>query len=241
MLNILLIGYGRMGREVAKEATLRGHNIVAVIDSEADWSSNAAAIESADMAIDFSLPDLAVHNIVRCFGLGLPVVVGTTAWYARLDEVSDLCIEGNHSLFYAPNFSLGMNIVFRLNKQLAGLVNNTDYQLSISETHHIHKIDAPSGTAIQLANQLVERVDRYAGWTTESSQHNDLLPVTSLRTGEVPGTHEVIAESTQDTIRLVHEAKGRQGFALGAVLAAEFLSGRKGIFNMDQLLDTLVG
>lgn len=241
MLQILLIGYGRMGREVAREATARGHRIVATIDSEDDWLKQAKSIESASIAIDFSLPDLAFNNILRCFDLGLPVVVGTTAWYKRLDEVSAFCVEGNHSLFYAPNFSLGMNIVFRLNRQLGKMINNTDYRLSISETHHIHKIDAPSGTAIQLANQLVENVDRYTGWTAESVQQNDLLPVTSLRLDEIPGTHEIIADSAQDTIRLIHEAKGRQGFALGAVLAAEFLSGRKGVFTMDQLLDTLVG
>lgn len=240
-LNIILIGYGRMGREVEQAANARGHNILSCIDSAADWEKSAELFPQAHVAIDFSLPELTAGNILRCFSLDLPVVVGTTAWYQQLPEIKQQCLNGNHSLFYAPNFSLGMNIVFNLNKQLARLLNYTDYKLSITEIHHKHKLDAPSGTAIQLAGQITGLMDRYVGWTYAADQDASLLPVVSVRTGEVPGTHEIIADSAQDTIRIIHEAKGRQGFALGAVLAAEFLAGRKGVFTMEDLLDTLIG
>jgi 4-hydroxy-tetrahydrodipicolinate reductase len=239
-LNIILIGYGRMGREVEQTAKARGHNILSCIDSASDWEKSTALFTQAHVAVDFSLPELANENILRCFNLGLPIVVGTTAWYHQLENIRQQCLNGGHSLFYAPNFSLGMNIVFNLNKQLARLLNHTDYKLSITETHHKHKLDAPSGTAIHLAGQITGLVDRYVGWSDAADQDISLLPVVSVRTGEVPGTHEIIADSAQDTIRIIHEAKGRQGFALGAVLAAEFLAGRIGVFTMDDLLDTLL-
>lgn len=235
-LNIALIGYGRMGHEVEKTALKRGHRIIAFIDRQEDWLEQVENLIQADVAIDFSLPGLAVSNIYRCFDLGLKLVEGTTGWYDELDEVKKQCLERSQSLFYAPNFSPGMNMMFRLNQQLAELVNKTNYSLRISETHHIHKLDAPSGTALKLASQITDAVERYEGWAFADEATDKQLPVASHRIGEVPGTHEVIAESADDTIRLIHEAHGRGGLALGAILAAEFLHNKQGVFTMDDLL-----
>ncbi|MDP3463965.1 MAG: dihydrodipicolinate reductase C-terminal domain-containing protein [Bacteroidales bacterium] len=235
-LNIALIGYGRMGHEVEQTAQKRGHNIMARIDSHEDWLEQAEKLSQADVAIGFSLPQLAVSNIYRCFDLGLKVVEGTTGWYNELEAVLNRCLQEGRSFFYAPNFSPGMNMMFRLNRQLAELVNKTDYTISISETHHIHKLDAPSGTALKLVSQITNAVDRYEGWAFADKATGKQLPVTSHRLGEVTGIHEVIAKSADDSIRLIHEAHGRGGLALGAVLAAEFLHNKQGVFTMDDLL-----
>lgn len=239
-VRIALIGYGRMGKEVEKMAVKRGHSIACVIDNETDWAQKASLLSEADVAIDFSLPQTAVSNIRRCFAANLPLVEGTTGWNKDLETVISECNAAKQTLFYAPNYSLGMNIMFLLNKQLAGLLNRTNYRVSLTEAHHIHKLDAPSGTAVQLLNQLIAGIDRYKGWDFDGKQGNDQIPVSVIREGEVHGIHEVVANSAEDIISIRHEAKGRQGLALGAVMAAEFLVGKKGIFTMDDLMGALL-
>lgn len=223
-MKIALIGYGKMGRAVEETARQRGHEILATIDGPNDWMGKLDDLRDCDVAIEFSTPDTAVDNIMKCFNLGLPIVVGTTGWYDQLEGVVHDCGERGQSLFVASNFSIGMNIMFELNRRLAQLMNGRgEYSVSISETHHIHKLDAPSGTAITLAGDIADITDAKP-------------PITSHREGEVPGIHEVVYDSEVDTLTLRHEAKSRKGLALGAVLAAEFLRGRRGYYTMRDLL-----
>ncbi len=227
-MRIALIGYGRMGHAIEVLAPGRGHTVVCTIDNTGEWVSKEADLRRADMAIEFSLPSTAAGNIGRCFDIGLPVVSGTTGWEAEQGAVIARCLVEGHSLFTASNFSLGMNIMFRLNERLAELMcGREDYTVDIAETHHIHKLDAPSGTALTLAAQIAECGDR----PLES------IPIESFREGEVPGTHTVSYRSEVDTLTLTHEAHSRQGLALGALLAAEFLLGKKGNYTMKDLLD----
>lgn len=224
-MNLAYIGFGKMGRAVEEAARERGHATGAVIDNPADWQDHADELRRCDLAVEFSTPATAAENIIRCLDLGIPVVSGTTGWHDRLDEVVSLCRQRQGALFVASNFSIGMNIMFELNRRLAELMKDrADYRPSISETHHVHKLDAPSGTAIVLANDIAA----ISGSTP---------PIESHRVGEVPGIHEVVYDSAVDTITLRHEAKSRKGLALGAVLAAEFLVGRKGFFTMYDLLN----
>lgn len=226
-MKIALIGYGKMGHAVEETALQRGHTVVCTVDNAAEWASKEALLRQADMAVEFSTPATAVDNLRRCFALGLPVVSGTTGWDASRDEVEKECLAGGHALLTASNFSIGMNIMFALNEQLARLMDGRDdYSVSISETHHIHKLDAPSGTAISLQRQIVESGKRKV----------ESVPIASYREGEVPGTHTVVYDSEIDTLTLTHEAHSRKGLALGAVLAAEFLLGKKGVFSMKDLL-----
>lgn len=240
-MKIALLGYGKMGKAVETVAVERGHEIGAAIDDNDDWMAKIDDCRDCDIAIDFSLPDTAVSNIMRCFDLGLPIVVGTTGWYEQLDSVVHDCLEREQSLFVASNFSIGMNIMFELNRRLAQLMNGyEDYSVAITETHHIHKLDAPSGTAITLANDAIEELDRKSGWKLKNGccrMKSDIIPITSIREGEVPGIHEVVYDSPIDTITLSHSAKNRKGLALGAVLAAEFLQERKGYYTMRDLLN----
>lgn len=256
-MKIALLGYGKMGKAVESVAVERGHEIGAAIDDNDDWMAKIDDCRDCDLAIDFSTPDTAVSNIMRCFDLGLPIVVGTTGWYEQLDSVVHDCQEREQALFVASNFSIGMNIMFDLNRRLAQLMNGyEDYSVAITETHHIHKLDAPSGTAITLANDAIEELDRKSGWKLKednqiircsdnqksdslkiSKSENLFIPITSIREGEVPGIHEVVYDSPIDTITLSHSAKNRKGLALGAVLAAEFLLGRKGYYTMRELLN----
>jgi len=175
-------------------------------------------------------------NIHNCFNMHIPVVVGTTGWHNQLPEITTLCIEKNGSLFYASNYSLGMNIVFRLNQQLAKMLKGTNYKISIKESHHIQKLDAPSGTAITLANDVIKNHKGFKKWVIGTDAIEGILPIEVQRIGEVNGVHEIKAVSEEDTISLRHEAFSRKGFALGAVLAAEFLYDKKGVFSMDDLL-----
>jgi 4-hydroxy-tetrahydrodipicolinate reductase len=236
-LKIALLGYGKMGKIIETICLDRGHEIVCIIDNEKDWFLKEKEMHEADIAIDFSIPEMAFANMKRCFELRIPVVVGTTGWYDKKTEVNDLCIKNDAALFHAPNFSLGMNIVFRLNRQLGKMMNGTSYKLSINEIHHIHKLDSPSGTALQLAGDLIDSIDNLKEWRIDAETREGVLPIMVSRIGEVSGTHEVIADSGEDTISLKHEAKSRRGFGLGAVLAAEFLFGKKGVYSMDDLLD----
>lgn len=255
-MNIIILGYGKMGHEVEQVALQRGHKIIARIDNSSELE-NLKTLKSEKrsdseevVAIEFSTPATALNNIYRCFDMNIPVVCGTTAWYQHLDEVKSRCEKENQALFYAPNFSIGMNIMFMLNKQLAKLSENYNYRLSLTETHHIHKLDKPSGTAVKLAEDIIENNDNYKSWelnqltidnlqltnNNEQLTISKVLPVEAIREGDVFGIHEVKAESDCDIIQLRHEAFSRKGFATGAVIAAEFLLGKKGIFTMENLL-----
>lgn len=235
-LQIALIGYGKMGKMIEEVGLERGHHILCTIDSDVDWQQKTHLLENADVAIDFSLPQTAVAHIQTLLGLNIPLVIGTTGWYSKLAEITAFCHKKNAALFYAPNFSLGMNIVFQLNQQLAKLVNTTAYRLSIKETHHIHKLDAPSGTALQLANDIIANNTTYSQWAITDMPDKEVLPIEVHREGEVNGIHEIIAHSPEDSFSLRHEAFSRRGFALGAVVAAEFLAGKTGVFTMKDLL-----
>lgn len=238
-MKIVISGYGKMGKEVEKAALLRHHAIIAKPDRDDDWDKLKAQIENADVVIDFSMPGVVVDNIYRCFDLGLPVVTGTTGWYDRLDEVAERCDQKTGSLFYAPNFSMGVNLFFKVNEYLARLISSVEgYRAHIEETHHVQKLDAPSGTAIKTAEGIIANNQHIKKWVGHETDKPGELPVISFREGEVPGTHVVAWDSDADRITLKHEAKNRSGFALGAVLAAEFLNGKKGVFTMQDLLRT---
>ena len=224
-----------MGHEVERLALAKGHEVVVTIDNEQEWDERLEQLKTADVAIEFSQPDQAFANISRCFDLHLPIVVGTTAWYDRLDEVKDRCIKEHQSLFYAPNFSIGMNMVFRINKQLAQFAEKYGYAMSLAETHHIHKLDKPSGTAAKLANDIIAESSRYQCWSINEPYPADTLPIEVTREGEVFGIHSVTARSSADRITLTHEAFSREGLAQGALAAAQFLIGKTGVFTMENL------
>ena len=236
-LKIAIIGYGKMGYEIEMQALAAGHQIACKVDNENDWNCFPSG---ADVAIEFTTPDTAVNNIFRCFDAGVPVVCGTTGWHSRLPEVSMICLANNQTLFYASNFSPGVNILFEINRRLAELLNGfPHYQPFISETHHVQKLDAPSGTAITLAEGIVAQLDRKEKWVLGGEGRKEELTITSIREGEVPGIHSVIYESEDDSIRITHEARSRRGLALGAVLAAEFTKGKHGFLEMNDMLGIL--
>lgn len=239
-MRISIIGYGKMGHEIEKTAVARGHEIAAAVDGETDFVTKAEMIKGSDVAIEFSTPLTAAANISRCFHLGLPVVCGTTGWYEHLPEIKELCIKGGGAFLYASNFSIGMNFMFRLNMEMADFAKRYGYDMSITETHHVHKIDRPSGTAVTLANGILEGNDRYSRWKNvcgEGTTSDDELPVKSIREGEVFGIHEVDALGKCDKISLRHEAFSRKGFAVGAVIAAEFIQNKRGIFTMNDVIE----
>ena len=240
-MKIVILGYGKMGHEVEQIALQRGHNVAYRIDTEQDWYRNIDGIADCDVVIEFSTPATAIANIEKCFELDLPMVIGTTGWYAHLDEISSRCQNEGHTLFYAPNFSIGMNFVFKLNKEMAKFAQKYDYQLDITETHHIHKLDKPSGTAVKLAEDIIDNNENYEYWMLDDEDepldNNDkMLRVNAIREGEVFGIHEIKALSDCDEITLRHEAFSRKGFATGAVIAAEFIQNKKGIFTMKDII-----
>ena len=236
-MKIALSGYGKMGKEIEKVALERGHEIVVKFNDPDDWVDNEELLASADVAIEFSMPHSVVSNIFRCFDAGTPVVVGTTGWFGQLDHVKEVCWKHNRSILYASNFSVGVNLFFEVNKMLARLMNeHEDYRVSIEETHHTAKVDAPSGTAISLANDIIDRLDAKNVWVNERSEKDYELEIFSYRKEDVPGTHVVKYESEIDSIELTHTAKSRVGFAKGAVLAAEWLANKKGVFTMSDLI-----
>jgi 4-hydroxy-tetrahydrodipicolinate reductase len=237
-MNIALIGYGKMGHAIEEIAKERRHTIVSIIDIDNRKDFDSPQFLSADVAIEFSQPEGAFDNYLKCFERNIPVVAGTTGWLNRWEEVKTLCINGDHTFFYASNYSIGMNIFFAVNKYLAGIMNHfPSYDVSIEEIHHIHKLDSPSGTAITLAEDILKNIDRKKQWQEESVDAKEDLKIRSIRKGEVPGIHEIIYESEADTIRIQHSAKSRKGLALGAVMAAEFTKGKKGFLCMNDILD----
>lgn len=226
-----------MGKEIEQAALLRGHTIVLKIDVNNIDSVAKDDLKNCDTAIEFSTPASALSNMTKCFEAGIPVVVGTTGWNDKLEEVKKLCKEKNGCLFYSSNFSIGVNIFFKVNEYLAELMNKySDYNISLKEIHHVHKLDAPSGTAISLANQIIERVKRKSKWVNVSKEKENELEIISKRENEVPGTHSVKYFSAIDDIQITHTAHSRKGFALGAVMAAEFVEGKRGIFGMNNLM-----
>jgi 4-hydroxy-tetrahydrodipicolinate reductase len=236
-MNIALVGYGKMGKTIERIALERGHTIVSVIDVDNRDDFRSEAFQSAAVAIEFTTPETAVDNYLQCFAAGVPVVSGTTGWLSRLPEVRELCLAGNHTFFYASNFSIGVNIFFALNNYLAKIMNRfPSYDVRMTETHHIHKLDAPSGTAITLAEGIIDRIDRKERWRLGRAEQAGDLPVEAIREGEVSGIHEIVYESEVDDIRIRHEAKSRAGFALGAVIAAEFTVGKQGFLGMKDML-----
>ena len=224
-----------MGHEVERVALTQGHEIAVTIDNEQEWNERIELLKKADVAIEFSQPDQAFANINRCFDLHLPIVVGTTAWYDRLDEVKQRCLQEKQSLFYAPNFSIGMNMVFMMNKQLARFAEQYGYSMTVAETHHIHKLDKPSGTAAKLANDIIAESSRYQYWSINEPYPDEALPIEVTREGEVFGIHSITALSSADRITLTHEAFSREGLAKGALAAAQFLIGKTGVFTMEDL------
>ena len=230
-MKIALLGYGKMGKVIEKIALERGHEIVLRKDS----SDTFEGITKADIAIDFSVPTSAVSHISECLNQNVPVISGTTGWLEKYDEMVHLCQEKNGSFIYASNFSLGVNIFFVLNNYLAKMMKNlSDYKVSMEEIHHTQKLDAPSGTAISLANGIIENTD-YVNWTLENPTANQIY-VDAKRIENIPGTHSVFYDSKVDQIEIKHTAHSREGFALGSVIAAEWLIGKKGVFTMKDVL-----
>lgn len=235
-MKIALIGYGKMGKTIEQIALQRGHQIVSIIDINNTADFESEAFRSADVAIEFTTPATALGNYMRCFAANVPVVSGTTGWLEHLDEVKAKCEQEGKTFFYASNFSVGVNIFFALNRYLAKIMNGFPaYDVRMTEVHHIHKLDAPSGTAITLAEGILENVERKERWTLETAEQPTDLLIHAIREGEVPGIHEIIYESEADTISIKHDAKSRAGFALGAVIAAEFTAGKKGFLGMNDL------
>jgi 4-hydroxy-tetrahydrodipicolinate reductase len=236
-MKIALIGYGQMGKEIEKIAISRGHTIALIIDKDNAHDLNTPNLQKVDVCIEFSRPESAFENYKKCFSAGVPVVSGTTGWLERLPEVVNECETNNAGFFYASNFSLGVNLFFELNRKLAKLMESfPEYKATIHEIHHTRKLDAPSGTAITLAQGLLAENKNYINWKNEPTSKQGELPIISFREGDVPGTHEVLYDSQIDMISIKHEARNRKGFALGAVLAAEFMVGKSGFYGMDDLL-----
>ena len=236
-MKIALIGYGKMGKEIEKIAQNRGHEIVSRIDIKTSDNFSDISFKGADVAIEFSTPETAFDNYLKCFDNNIPVVSGTTGWLNKLDLIKQMCIDNSQTFFYASNFSVGVNIFFEINKHLARIMNQmNDYDVSIEEVHHTQKLDAPSGTAITLAEDIINTVDSKKEWTNSSATQRNELSIISKREGMVPGIHTVKYESDVDEIVIHHSAKSRKGFALGAVLAAELTQEKKGFLGMKDLL-----
>jgi 4-hydroxy-tetrahydrodipicolinate reductase len=236
-MNIALIGYGRMGREIEEMAVKRGHNIKLIIDIDNQHDLVPERFTDIDVVIEFTSPASAFGNIVKCLEMKKPVVSGTTGWGNDYEKAVEQCNKSGTSFIHSSNFSVGMNILFRLNSELAKIMaSHNDYSVSIEEIHHIKKLDAPSGTAITLSDSIVKWNGRYDGWSFPENATGNKIPVRSVREGTVPGTHTVEWDSDIDMISIRHEAKGRKGLALGAVIAAEYIYSRKGVFTMSDVL-----
>jgi len=236
-MKLAIIGYGKMGREIEKVALQRNHEIICIIGKDNISDFDSEQFRTTEAAIEFTEPEAVSGNILKCFSAGVPVVTGTTGWLQNLNSISEECIKRNQALLYASNFSLGVNLFFELNRQLAKMMNQFDYyHVEIEEIHHVHKLDSPSGTAISLAEGIIENLNRKTSWVNNRTASDEQIPVTSIRKGEIAGIHTIKYNSGVDCIEIKHSAKNRVGFAVGAVLAAEFIRGKKGIFTMTDLL-----
>ncbi|MDH6353699.1 4-hydroxy-tetrahydrodipicolinate reductase [Dysgonomonas sp. PH5-45] len=236
-MKIALIGYGKMGKTIERIAKERGHTVSVIIDEHNKADFDSPVFRDSDVAIEFTTPESAPRNYKKCFEANVPVVSGTTGWLEHLDEVKAACKEGGHTFFYASNFSLGVNLFFALNEHLARVMNRfPEYNVRMEEVHHIHKLDAPSGTAITLAEGITENVERKTAWCLEKESLPTDIAIHCVRQDEVPGMHEVVYESAVDTISIKHDAKNREGLALGAVMAAEFAYNKKGFLGMKDML-----
>lgn len=236
-MKIALIGYGKMGKEIEGIALKRGHSITIIIDQNNLQDTDSPAFKQADVAIEFTTPYSALNNIRACVDSNVPVVCGSTGWLDHLEEVTKYVNDRNGALFYSSNYSLGVNIFFKVNQYLASIMSKfNDYSVEVEEWHHNQKLDSPSGTAITIAEDILKSYPNKTEWVNQSVNDKTKLGIISIRKGEIPGTHTVSYNNPIDTISLTHEAKSRQGLALGAVLAAEFLAGKTGIFTMNDLL-----
>lgn len=236
-MKIALIGYGKMGKEIEKIALERNHEIVLKIDIDNQDEFTPENLQKCDVAIEFTIPETAYPNFMKCFEAGIPLVSGTTGWNDKSDEVIKYIEDNGKAFFFTSNFSLGVNILFNVNEHLAKIMNKfPDYQVAMEEIHHIHKLDAPSGTAISLASDIIKNVDRKSEWILDTPSSGDKIGIKAIREDEVPGTHIIKYQSAIDDIEIKHEAHNRKGLALGAVLAAEFIRGKTGVFSMKDLL-----
>jgi 4-hydroxy-tetrahydrodipicolinate reductase len=236
-MKIALIGYGKMGHAIEEIALQRGHEIVLKIGIENIEDNTIENIKKADVAIEFTGPEIAYDNVIRCIEAGVPVVSGSTGWLQRFEEATAFCTKKNGALLYASNFSVGVNIFFAINKKLAELMApHKEYDVSLTEIHHTQKKDAPSGTAITLAESILHAIDQKEKWVNEPSNNREDLQIISERIDPAPGTHTITYSSEIDDIEIKHTAHNRKGFATGAVLAAEFLQAKKGIYNMSDVL-----
>ncbi len=237
MARIALIGYGKMGKTIEKIALSRGNTISMIIDQDNIEDINKIAKENTDSIIEFTMPESAVNNLKNCFKSKVPVVCGTTGWLENWSEVVSECQNQDAGFFYASNYSVGVNIFFKLNEWLAKAMNGFDqYNVLMEEIHHIHKKDEPSGTAITLAEGILENLNRKTNWKLYFEETESDIAITSKRIGEVPGTHSTVFRSAVDEIEIKHTAHSREGFALGAVLAAEYMVGKKGVLGMNEML-----
>lgn len=236
-MNIALIGYGKMGHEIEKILISRSHNVHLIIDIDNQQDFTKENFKNIDVAIEFTAPHTAYNNIRKCLEIGVPVVCGTTAWLDKYDEIVELCKAQKGAFFYASNYSVGVNIFFKVNKVLAELMNPyTNYDVTVEEVHHTQKKDTPSGTAVTIAEGIIENIDRKNKWVSETTTTPEELEVLGIRRSIVPGTHTVTWESEVDSIEIRHTAKSRQGFAVGAVIAAEFINGKEGIYSMNDII-----
>jgi 4-hydroxy-tetrahydrodipicolinate reductase len=237
-MRIALIGYGKMGKAIEEVALHRGHEIVIKIDQPNLHEFTKENMAKADAAIEFTSPHTAYNNIKSCIEFGVPVVCGSTGWTERLEEMKKIAADKNGTFIYSSNFSVGVNIFFEVNKRLAALMApHKEYEVILEETHHTQKKDAPSGTAITLAEQILEQVKRKKQWVNEISDNTEDLEIISQRIDPAPGTHSIKYSSAIDDIEIIHTAHNRKGFATGAVLAAEFLKDKKGFFTMKDVLN----
>ena len=227
-----------MGKEVERLALEKGHNILYKLNAAVDWMAAGNGLKRGEVIIDFTWPESAVDNIRRAFDYHIPLVIGTTGWYDQIDQVRQWCETEKQTVFVAPNFSLGVNLMLELTEKLARMLNRfKNYDVSIEEVHHVHKLDAPSGTALLLARAVMENFETKKRWSGEETEDPSILHIASRREGEVTGTHTLRAASSYDILEISHQARNRKGFAAGALMAAEWVHGRKGFFTMKDLLE----
>ncbi len=237
-MNIGLAGYGKMGRTIEQLAINKGHSIGVILNKAEDWNTQKHLFDNIDVFIEFTQPDAAVPNLTRLLKEGHRVITGTTGWLNKYNDVKDICLEHGGALLFASNFSIGMNLLFELNRQLAKWTNDlSEFSIAVEETHHIHKKDSPSGTAVTLLEDITRQNSKYQGWKLTEDQPGPYdIPVTAIREGEVYGIHQVQYTGTHDLLTIRHKALSRDGFASGALLAAEWINGRQGVFTMRDVL-----